>query len=85
VSGGRLALVILGFVLLAVGGYVYAVSGLVVPMPYLLLLWLVWVVAVVVAIVKRRQPAVVIGMGLVAAVFWFAYVQGLGSVLGWSA
>ena len=83
-SGGRLAIVVLGFLLLAVAGYFYLASGLVVPMPYLAVLWVAWLVMAGVAIAKRREPGIVMAMGITAAVFWFAFVQGLGSLLDWS-
>jgi hypothetical protein len=84
VSGGQLGLVILGFVLHAIAGWWYLVSGLVVPGPYLYVLWAAWVAFLVVQILNRRRPIVVVSIPFVAAAFWLAFVQGLGSLLDWT-
>ena len=84
-TGGQTVLVVLGFALHAVAGWWYVVSGLVVPGPYLYILWAAWVALLVIQIVNRRRPLLVLSVPFVAALFWLAFVQGLGSLLDWKA
>ncbi len=79
-------------VLLAVGFglhvmilYFYLVAGLVVPGPYLFLLWATWVVLLVLAIRARTNPWYVLATPFIAAAVWIAVVFGLGSALNWTA
>ena len=79
-------------VLLAVGFglhvmilYFYLVAGLVVPAPYLFLLWIAWVALLVLAIRLRNNPWYVFATPFIGAALWIAVVLGLGSILDWQA
>ncbi|MGH2686659.1 MAG: hypothetical protein ACRDJP_14435 [Actinomycetota bacterium] len=82
---GQTVLVVLGFVLHALVGWWYLVTGLLVPGPYLYILWAAWVVFLSIQIVNRRRPVVVFSTPFVAAAIWLVFVQGLGSLLDWKA
>ena len=81
-AGGLTAV---GFVLLGLAGFVYLVSGLVVPLPWLIGLWGVWVALAVHAVRRRRQPWTVLATAGVAAVVWVAVVSLGGALLDWTA
>ncbi|MDQ4004809.1 MAG: hypothetical protein M3135_00710, partial [Actinomycetota bacterium] len=70
---GATVLIVLGFVLHAIAGWWYVVSGLVVPGPHLFVLWAAWIVLLAVQIVNRRRPIVVLSIPLVAGVFWVSF------------
>jgi hypothetical protein len=74
---------VVGFGLHFVAGYFYLASGLVVPGPYLLVLWAVWIGLLVLAIRRRANLWLVLATPVAAAAFWFAFVAGLGSLLDW--
>ncbi len=57
---------VVAFLLLAPVGFFYAASGLLVPGPWLFLLWVLFVVLVVVAVLLARR-AVVLGAGRAGA------------------
>ncbi len=78
-------MLVVGYVLLGILGYVYLASGLVVPVPWLLGLWIAMVVLIVLGIRWWRRPPLVLALPFAGAVFWFAYVQGLGSLFDWTA
>ena len=78
-------LLVLGYGLLALAGFVYLVSGLVVPVPWLVPLLTIWAGLVVWALIQRAHPWRVFATPFVAAVIWVAYVQGLGSLFNWTA
>jgi hypothetical protein len=67
-------------------GYFYLASGLMVPGPWLFILWAVWLAGAGLVIVAfRRRPGMTIMVAAAAAVFWYVFVQ-LGSwLLGWTA
>lgn len=77
--------IIVGFVLHLGAGFVYIVSGLVVPALYLPVLWLIWVALLAWAIWQRNHPWRVLATPVMAAILWFVFVQGLGSLLDWTA
>lgn len=74
---------IVGFGLHLVAGYFYLASGLVVPGPYLFVLWGAWIGLLVFAILRRAKLWLVVATPFAAAAFWFAIVAGLGSLLDW--
>lgn len=85
-SPGRVLLAVLGLALLLPVGLFYLASGLVVPLPWLVVLWAVYLVAVAATVVLVRRhswwapaPAV-----LAAGVWWLTVTLGerLG---GWTA
>ena len=75
-----------GVALYLLVGFLYLSSGLVVPMPWVLLLWLVWAAGwyVVVRVYQSRRafvPLVAFG----AAIAWWAVLALGGQLLGWTA
>ena len=74
---------IVGFGLHLVAGYFYLASGLVVPGPFLFVLWAVWITLLVLAFQRRANLWWVVATPVVAALFWFAFVAGLGTLLDW--
>jgi steroid 5-alpha reductase family enzyme len=74
---------VVGFGLHLVAGYFYLASGLLVPGPYLFVLWVVWIGLLVFAIRQRANLWLVVATPFAAAAFWFAFVGGLGSLLDW--
>lgn len=77
---------LLGVGLYAAIGLMYLSSGLVVPVPWVVLLWLVWAGGwYVVFLVYRARRAWVPMVALGAVVFWWIYVSLGGAFLGWTA
>ena len=76
---------VIGFVLLLATGFFYLVSGLVVPFPYLLFMWALWVALVAFAVVRREDWRVVLTMPFISIVLWFVIVNAGGEYLGWRA
>lgn len=79
------AVTVLGFALFAPVGFLYLVSGLVVPQPWLALLWAIWVALLAYAVAHRHRPGVVLATPLAAALLWVAVVRFGGAVLNWTA
>ena len=79
------AAIVLGFVLLAPVGYLYLVSGLVVPQPWLAGLWVAWVALTVDAVRHRKQAWRVLATPVVAIVIWVGVVMLGGALLRWTA
>ncbi len=72
--------------LLAVGVFPYASSGLVAPPEGVLLLWALWVALLVVALRWRtRRPLWVPVIPVVGLGLWFAVISLGGALLGWTA
>lgn len=65
--------------------YPLVTSGLVVPLPFLILLLAGWGWLLALAIAHRHDPWFVLAMPLAAAALWIAVVLGLGSLLDWEA
>ena len=82
---GQIGMLVVGYALLAVAAYFYLASGLVVPGPWLFILWGVMALLLFLAIRWWRRPILVLALPLVAALFWVAFVQGLGAIFGWTA
>ena len=76
---------VIGFALLLATGFFYLVSGLVVPFPYLLFLWALWIALVAVAILKRHDWRIVLALPVVSIGLWFAILNLGGEFLGWTA
>lgn len=77
---------VLGIVLYLAVGFLYLTSGLVVPFPWLFVLWGVWILGLypLVRLFRSRRvwvPAVAVG----AILFWWAFVSLGGAVLDWTA
>lgn len=77
---------VLGIVLYLVAGFFYLVSGLVVPPPWLLLLWLIWLLGVypLIVVFQRRRgwtPLVAVAAGVV----WFLFLTIGEALLDWTA
>jgi len=85
VTAVQVGMLLGGYLLLGALGYVYLVAGLVVPAPWLAGLWIALLVLIVLAIRWWRRPLLVLALPFVGALFWFAYVQGLGSLFDWTA
>jgi len=81
----QIGMLVVGYVLLAVLSYLYLASGLVVPAPWLWGLWAVMVVLIGLSIRWWHRPVLVLALPFVGALFWVAYLQGLGSLLDWTA
>ncbi len=76
--------VIVGLLLFVATGFLYLTSGLVVPMPWLGILWAIWLVGMwASARLTARWSWWIFAAAPAALLFWFAYVS-LGEVLfGW--
>lgn len=85
----RIAATVSGFVgigLYLALGFLYLTSGLVVPMPWLAVLWLAWLAGwyLVIALFRTRRswvPVVAIG----GAVFWWVFVSLGEALFDWTA
>ena len=84
-TAAQIGMLVVGYALLAVAAYLYLASGLVVPGPWLFILWAVIAVLIFLAIRWWRRPLLVLSLPFVAGLFWLAFVQGLGSVFDWTA
>ena len=84
-SPAQIGMLVVGYALLAVVAYFYLASGLVVPGPWLFILWAVMAVLILLAIRWWRRPALVLVLPFVAGLIWLAFVQGLGAVFDWTA
>lgn len=84
-TAAQIGMLVVGYVLLAVTAYFYLASGLVVPGPWLFVLWGVMLVLIFLAIRWWRRPALVLALPFLAGLLWLAFVQGLGSLLDWTA
>ena len=67
-------------------GFFYVSSGLVVPPPWLILLWAIWIagIYVLVAVFRRRRAWTPI-VAVAAAVVWWVYLIVGGAAFGWTA
>ncbi len=76
---------VVGFGLHLVVGVFYLASGLVVPAPWLPVLWAVWCGFTAAAIVRRRQTIFVLLTPVAAALFLVVAVSLGGYFLDWTA
>jgi hypothetical protein len=66
-------------------GFFYAASGLVVPGPYLFVMWVVYAVLLVAAFVlTRRRSLLVLAPPVLGAVLWWSVVSAGEAWLGWT-
>lgn len=84
-TASQIGMLVVGYVLLAVAAYFYLASGLVVPGPWLFILWAVMALLIFLAFRWWRRPLLVLALPFVAGLIWLAFVQGLGSIFDWSA
>lgn len=73
-----------GFVLLLATGFFYLVSGLVVPFPYLFVMWALWVALMAFAVIRREDWRVVLALPFVSIALWFAIISAGERYLGWT-
>jgi hypothetical protein len=84
-SGLRVGLALLAFALMLAVGFVYLVSGLIVPIPALYGVWALWVVLAGTQILMRRRLWLVMSMPAIALTVLVA-IASLGDLLlGWTA
>ena len=84
-GGLQKAVVVVGLVAYLATGFVYLTSGLVVPMPWLAVLWVVWLVGLwLVARLFRAWSWSVLAAAPLAAAFWFLYLTAGERLLGWT-
>jgi hypothetical protein len=63
----------------------YLSSGLVIPAPWLFLLWAVWIVGLILAWrTFRSRPALVLVLPVAAVAFWYLYLVAGEQLLGWT-
>ena len=83
-AGPRIAAVVALLAMVPVG-FFYVASGLLVPGPWLFLLWVVFLVLVTVGVrLFRRRSYLVLGVPVVAAVVWFGTLTAGEAWLGWT-
>jgi len=78
--------VVVGLLAYFAVGFIYFTSGLVVPLPWLAVLWAVWIVGMwQVARLLRTWSWWVLAAAPLAAAFWFLYLAVGEALLGWTA
>jgi hypothetical protein len=76
---------VVGWLAMVPVGFFYAASGLIVPGPYLFLLWAAYVVLLVVAVLlTRRRSYWVLAVPVVGGVLWWGVVSAGEKWLDWS-
>ena len=66
-------------------GFFYAASGLLVPGPWLFLMWLLYAVLLGVAVwLTRRRSYLVLAVPVVAGALWFGIISAGEAWLGWT-
>ena len=86
VTPGRRVAVIVGLLAFLASGFIYVTSGLVVPHPWLVLLWVIWLIGMaVVARLTARWSWWVLAAAPAAMAFWFIYLMAGEAFLGWRA
>lgn len=88
-AGNGLAVTISGFVglgLYLLVGFFYLSSGLVVPQPWLILLWAIWIAGIypLVTLFRRRRALTPV-VAVAAAMVWWIYLTVGGTFFGWTA
>jgi hypothetical protein len=83
---GRRALGLFGSVLYLIVGWLYLGSGLVMPYPWVFVMWALWIAGLaVLARVLQRSPAWTPIVPLAAVIIWVTVVQLGDWLLGWTA
>jgi hypothetical protein len=83
---GATVLGIVGIVAYAVAGFLYITSGLVVPSPWLLVLWVAWLAGVylVIRLFRDRRPWTFLAAAAAVA-FWWLFLTLGEAIFGWTA
>ena len=79
------AMTVLGFALFAPVSILFLASGLVVPQPWLTMLWAVGAAFLGYAIVNRHRPWIVLAAPVAAILLWIALLTLGGALLNWTA
>lgn len=75
-----------GVVLYLIAGFIYLVSGLAVPIPWLIVLWLVWLGGLVILVrVWRRRRVWTPAVAVAALAFWAIYLLVGSALFNWTA
>jgi len=75
-----------GIALQLLAGFLYLMSGLMVPAPWVAVLWLLWAALFAVAVrVRGRRPVWTPLVALLSVVLWWAALSAGEMVLGWTA
>jgi xanthosine utilization system XapX-like protein len=78
-------LVVVGLIAYLATGFIYLTSGLVVPFPWLIVLWLVWLAGMwITARLMARWSWWVLSAAPAAMAFWWAYLSVGEAVFGWT-
>jgi hypothetical protein len=84
-SPGRTAAAVVALLAMAPAGFFYAASGLVVPGPWLYLMWLLYLVLLVAAVrLARRRSYLVLMVPVVAGVAWWSLLSLGDAYWGWT-
>lgn len=81
----RTAATVVGFALLVPVGILYLASGLVVPLPWTAVVWVLGLAFAAFAVASRRRPGVVLAVPPVAVAAWAAVVSAGSALFGWTA
>ena len=82
---GRIIAAIVAGLLMLPAGYLYLVSGLVVPEGYLLGLWVLFLgLLTVLVVLARRRSYWVLAIPVLAGVLWFVLLTLGERLLGWT-
>jgi hypothetical protein len=85
-GGWRSAVGWAGIALQVLVGFLYLMSGLMVPAPWVAVLWLLWAALFAVAVrVRGRRPVWTPLVALLSVVLWWAAISAGEMVLGWTA
>lgn len=79
------ATTVLGFVLFAPVAILFLASGLVVPQPWLTMLWATGAGFLAYAIANRHRPWIVLATPVAAVLLWILLVTLGGALLNWTA
>ncbi|MEA1903595.1 MAG: hypothetical protein U9N56_08730 [Actinomycetota bacterium] len=85
-SVGALIVGVIGMVLYVVIGWLYLASGLLVPFPWYIVLWVIWAGGLfVLGRVFRRRPLWTPVVPVAALAVWVTYIQVGSRLFGWTA
>lgn len=85
-SGGANVLGVIGLVLYAATAILYLASGLMVPIPGLLVLWAIWIagIALLIWVWRKWRPYTPL-VAVAALVLWWVYLYLGETLFGWTA